>query len=233
MITAASIFSDVRSLMDDDNSGRYNETADLVPALNKAVSYLVAVFNSAFEAKKISPESLRDLSVTKILAVTGNGTKKCDLSTLTDLWTIFGVEPSPTVVGGLLSETVNRFASRLTLEQWNHAQADPFSPGTGVSILSDFVQAAYLGPGKFFGDDKSYLMIRPGSAFTADFVCIWYLKNPSIVATNATVLEFPQSLHSLLVDKTLNAISIQHGSESLYGKITDRDVNQVLQLMLS
>jgi hypothetical protein len=233
MIQASDIFSDVRSLLDDDNSGRYSENLDLVPALNKAVSYLVAVFNSAFEAKKISPESLRDLSVTKVLAVTGNGTKKCDLSSITDLWSIFGVEPDPTVVGGLLSETRNRFASRLTLEQWNFAQSDPFSPGTGVSILSNFVQAAYLGPGQYFGDGKLYLMIRPGSAFTADFVCIWYLKNPSIVATNATVLEFPQSLHSLLVDKTLNAMSIQHGPESLYGKITDKDINQVLQLMLS
>jgi hypothetical protein len=75
MITASSVFNDVKSFLDDDSSGRYSESLDLVPALNKAVGYLVTVFNSAFEAKKLSPEVLRDLSVTKVLSVTGTTTK--------------------------------------------------------------------------------------------------------------------------------------------------------------
>jgi hypothetical protein len=193
----------------------------------------VAVFNSAFEQKKISPESLRDLSVNKILAVTGTSTKKADLSSITDLWTVYGVEPDPSESADLLVESRNRFATRMTLENWNDALADPFSAGTGVSILSDFVRPGYLGPGQYFGDGKLYIMIRPASCFTADKVAIWYLKNPTKVTVNTSQIEFPTSLHSLLVDKTLNAISIQHGPESLYGKITEKEVNQLLQLMLS
>lgn len=235
MILASDVFNDVRSFLDDDSSGRYTEANDLVPALNKAVLYLVTVFNSAFEAKKLSPEVLRDLSTTKVLVVTGTTTKKCDLSSITDLWTIFGVEPSPISAGSpvLLVESVNRFAGRLTLEQWNDALADPFSPGTGVLILSDFVRAGYLGPGQFFGDGKLYIMVRPASVFTVDKLAVWYLKNPTKVLTGSSQIEFPRSLHGLLVDKTLQYLSIQQGPESTYGKVTEKEVTQLLSLMIS
>jgi len=235
MIIASTIFSDVLSFLDDDNSGRYGEAKDLVPALNKAVGYLVTVFNSAFEAKKLSPEVLRDLSVTKVLPVTGTNTKKCDLSSITDLWTILSVSPDPTVIGSpeTFSDTKHLSASRLTLEQWDNSSVDPFSPGSGISIAADFVRAAYIGPNQFMGDGKLYLMMRPGSVFTADKVAIFYLKNPSKVATGASIIELPQSIYSLLVDKTLNFLSLQHGPESVYNKITDRDVSQLVSLMIS
>jgi len=232
MILASDVFSDVRSLLDDDSSGRYDETNDLIPAINQAVRYLVAVFNSAFEQKKISPESLRDLSTVAILDVTGTTTKKADLSSITDLWTIYGIEPAPQETAGVLVESRNRFASRMTLENWNDSLADPFSAGTGVSILSDFVRPGYLGPGQWFGDGKLYIMIRPASCFTEDKVGVYYLKNPTKVTVSTSQIEFPTSLHSLLVDKTLSAISIQQGPESLYGKITDKEVTQLLQLMI-
>lgn len=235
MILASDVFNDVRSFLDDDSSGRYTEANDLVPAINKAVLYLVTVFNSAFEQKKLSPEVLRDLSVTKILSVTGTTTKKCDLSTITDLWTILSVSPDPTVVGSpeTFSDTKHLSASRLTLEQWDNSSVDPFSPGSGISIASDFIRAAYIGPGQFMGDGKLYLMMRPGSIFTADKVAIFYLKNPTKVLPGVdTQIELPRNLHGLLVDKTLNYLSIQQGSESIYGKVTDKEVSQLVSLMI-
>jgi len=233
MILASDVFLDVRSLLDDDSSGRYDEAKDLIPAINQAVRYLVIVFNSAFEQKKISPESLRDLSTVAILDVTGTTTKKASLASITDLWTIYGVEPDPSITGSTLVESRNKFATRMTLENWNDALADPFSAGTGVSILNDFVRPGYLGPGQYFGDGILYIMIRPASCFTVDKVGIYYLKNPTKVTVAASQIEFPTSLHSLLVDKTLNALSVQHGPESMYYKITDKDVTQLLQLMIS
>jgi hypothetical protein len=243
MITASDVFNDVKSFLDDDSSGRYSEPADLVPAINNAVLYLVAVFNSAFEQKKISPESLRDLSVVKILPVTGTATKKADISSITDLWTIFGIEADPAISGspGVLSESRNKFATRMTLENWNDSLADPFSAGTGVSIPSEFIRPGYLGPGAYFGDGKLYILIRPAAAFTADYVAIWYLKNPSKVATGASVIEFPTSLHGLLTQKTLNYLSMQHegsggyksASDTKYGSITDSEIKQLVSLMLS
>jgi len=243
MILAGDIFNDVLAFLDDDGSGRYNEQKDLVPAINKAVLYLVAVFNSAFEQKKLSPEMLRDLTVNKILPVTGTNTKKCDISSVTDLWTIFGIEPDPAVTGSpdVLDETRNSFATRMTLEQWTASLADPFSPGTGVSILGSFVRPGYLGPGQYFGDGKLYIMIRPASAFTIDKVGIWYLKNPTKVVTGTSQIEFPRNLFGILTDKTLNYLSIQHegsggyksASDTKYGAITDKEVNQLISLMIS
>ena len=242
MIKASDVFYDVKSFLDDDSSGRYDEVKDLVPAINNAVLYLIAVFNAAFEQKKLSPEVLSDLSVNKILTVTGTNTKKCDISDITDWWTIFGVEPDPLVTGSpvTLDETRNRFAARLSLEQWNDALADPFSPGTGVSILSAFVRPGYLGPGQYYGDGKKYIMIRPGSAFSADNVAIWYLKNPTKVVDGTSNVEFPEVLHGLLVQKTLNYLSMQHGevggyrgSGTKYGSITDQEIKTLVSLMIS
>lgn len=314
-ILASDIFSSVLSFLDDDSSGRYSESADLIPAINRAVGYLVAVFNTAFDAKKLTPESLRELTTTKVLAATGISTKKIDLSTITDLWTILGVDPDPLTgtlssattaianasltlngtssdnvitltgtsgtanitAGGLtklatfatnltttatnfvtawrdaytavgvavsssagtiifvdsLLETRNKWAKRLTLEQWEGSLQDPFSAGSGISIISDLVRPGYIGPGIYFADTKPYILVRPASAFTADKAAIWYLKNPSKVTAGATSIEFPRSLFTLLVEKTLNFLSLQHGPESTLGKITDRDVSQLISLVIS
>ena len=235
MILASDVFSDVRSQLDDDTSGRYTEAADLVPAFNKAVLYLVSVFNTAFDQKKISPESLRELVLNKVLAVTGTTTKKVDLTSVTDLWTILGVDPDPIVAGGpaVLSETRNRWATRMTLEQWNDALSDPFSAGTGIAIPEGLVRAGYIGPGAYFGDTKLYLMVRPGSLFTQDNIALWYLKNPTKATSGTSTVEFPRSLYGLLVEKVVNYISNQHGPESTYQKITNQEITQLLQLMLS
>lgn len=235
MITASDIFTDVRSFLDDDNSGRYSEAADLVPALNKAVLYLVTVLSAVFDQKKVSPEILRDLVTTKVIDITGTTTKKVDVSGITDLWTIFGVDPDPVVTGSpsVLSETRNRWASRMTLEEWNDALADPFSPATGILIPTDFIRPGYIGPGQYYGDGKPYLMVRPGAAFTTDKVAVWYLKNPTKATSGASTIEFPRSLHGILVDKTLNYLSIQHGPESKFGPVTEKEITQLVTLMLS
>jgi len=238
MITALSVFNDVRSFLDDDNSLRYSEPADLVPALNKAVLYLTTIFNSAFEQKKLSPEVLSELVYTAILPVTGTTTKKANVTTLmTTLWTIFGIDPDPIVTGSypneLYSESRNRWAARATLESWEDSQSDPFSPGTGISILADFARSSYIGPGHYGGDSLLYIMVRPGSVFTVDKLAVWYLKNPTVVLTSSSIIEFPLRLHNLLVDKTLNYISIQQGPESQYGKVTDKEVSTLVSLMIS
>jgi hypothetical protein len=234
MILASDVFSDVQSYLDDDNSGRYDTIKDLAVPLNGAVSFFMNVFAAAFAQKKVSEETLRDLCVTKILTVTGTNTKKADLSTIVDLWKIWGVEPDPIVLGSpsVLSEPRNRFAARLTIEQWDDSLQDPFSPGTGVSIHPDFVRPSYVGPAQFFGDGKLYLMIRPASVFTANNVCIYYLKNPTKVISGASQVEFPYSMRALVVDKTLQYMSRQHGPESVLGKISEKDVMQLLQTIL-
>jgi hypothetical protein len=242
MITASDVFDDVLSFLDDDSSDRYDEAKDLVPAINNAVLYLVSLFNTAFDQKKLTPEILRELVSVAILPVTGTTTKKADVSSLS-MWTLFGVEPDPVkqtitptppaVAYDVLVESRNRFATRQTLAAWNDTLSDPFSAGTLVSIPAEFIRAGYIGPGMYCGDSKPYIMIRPAAAFTADFVAIWYLKNPTVVTSGSTSIEFPRSLHNLLVEKTLNLLSLQHGPESTLDKITDKAVTQLVGLMIS
>jgi hypothetical protein len=233
MITASDIFTTVRSQLDDDNSGRYTEAADLVPAINKAILYLVAIFNIAFDQKKISPESLRELNKNRVLDCTGTTTKKISLAGVTDIWTILGVDPDPILNGTNLGDTRNRWATRMSMEEWNDALADPFSAGSGVLIPSSLVRPGYIGPGDFQGDGNLYIFVRPGSIFTANKAALWYIKNPTIVTNGASQIEFPRSLFNILSEKTLYYLSYQQGPDSPYGKITEKEISQVLTLMLS
>lgn len=235
-ILASEVFTTVRSLLDDNNSGRYSEANDLVPSINMAIDYLVVIFNAAFEQKKLSPESLRELTTTAIVNTSGSGsTKKADVtSIMSSLWTIMGVDPDPEITTSpdVLSMTNNRWAKRMTLEAWNDASSDPFSAATLQTIPTDFIRPGYIGPGKYFGDSVYHIMIRPSSVFTEDRVAVWYLKNPTKVVSGSSSIEFPRSLLGILIEKTLNFISRQHSPDSKYLSATDAEIMRLVKLMI-
>ena len=166
-ITTASVFTQVRSLLDDDNSGRYDEAKDLVPAINASIDFVVSVFNASFEQSKIAPESLSELSSVLIVdAIAQGNTSRACLSDVpgydrNSIWTIFGIEPNPVASMGRLVESVNKFTNRVTLEQWNDIQQDPFSAGTSATIPNTFIRTSSIGPGKYLGDDKEYIFYTP------------------------------------------------------------------------
>jgi hypothetical protein len=234
-ILASDVFTAVKAILDDDNSGRYSEADDLTPFLNSAINYMVIVLNAAFEQKKASPESLRELTKTAIVTTTGSGsTKKANVtSIMTGLWTIFGIEPDPEITTGpdTLSMTRNRWATRMTLEAWNDAASDPFSASSLQSMPADFIRPGYLGPGHYFSDTDYHILIRPASVFTADKVAVWYLKNPTKVTGGASTIEFPQSVYNFLVEKTLNYLSRQHSPDSKYLAVTDKEITQLVNLI--
>lgn len=235
-ILASEVFTTVRSLLDDNNSGRYSEANDLVPSINMAIDYLVVIFNAAFEQKKLSPESLRELTVVAIANTSGSGsTKKADVtSIISSLWTILGVDPDPDITTSpdVLSMTNNRWAKRMTLEAWNDASSDPFSAATLQNIPADFIRPGYIGPGKYFGDSVYHIMIRPASVFTEDKVAVWYLKNPTKVSSGSSSIELPRSLLGILTEKTLNFISRQHSPDSKYPSATEADITRLVKLMI-
>jgi hypothetical protein len=240
-ILASDVFAQIRAQLDDDFSDRYKEASDLVPAVNAAVRYLVQVLNVAFEQKKLAPEALRELIRVDIVPVTGSGNvRKANITAAAlSIWTILGVEPSP-VVHEDTSTTVapedywevrNKLADRLTLEEWQEQSEDPFSAGSLQSIPSVFARAAYVGPGRYFDAVNDYIMIRPGSLFIQEFAGIWYLQNPTVITAGTDSVEFPQSVFNMLVDKSLNYISRQHGPEDKLGAVTEKEVIQVISLI--
>lgn len=236
-ILASELFTSVRAILDDDNSGRYSEADDLTPFVNMAVNYLIIIFNAAFEQKKIYPESLRELLRTSIVNVTGTGsTKRADVTSLmATLWTICGVDPDPEVSGSpeVLAETRNRWATRMTLEAWNDASSDPFSASSIQTVPVDFIRPGYLGPARYSSDTVYHILIRPASVFGTSKVAIWYLKNPTLVTGGASSVEFPRSLFNFLVEKTLNYLSRQHSPDSKYNQVTEKEITQLVTLINS
>ena len=255
MILASDIFTSIESLLDDNNSGRYSRVDDLCPAVNMAVRHLVQIFMTLFEQKKFAPESLRELVRVSILPVTGTGNIKKANLTLANLniLTIFGVEPDPGLVDNFttfapdatieftdyayadadLIETRHKFADRLTLEEWNEKSEDPFSAGSLISVPSTFARAAYLGPGRYFNATDDFILIRPSSLFVNNYVAIWYLVNPVTVIDGTSQIEFPLSLFNFVVDKSINYLSRQQSPDSKIGPITDKDVTQLVSLIIS
>lgn len=243
MILASSIFTQVLNLLDDDGSGRYSETTDLVPALNSAVDFVVTLFTAAFEQKRLHMESLSDLVKTIVVSISiGTTAVSIDLDSHAevdrdDIWTIMGVDPQPSVDAGSpikMTDSAKKWATKLTLAEWNDSQDDPFAPGTTQSIPIGFQRISYVGPGQFFDDAKEYLLLRPVTYFAAgDKVGLWILVNPTKATTGSSEIQFPRSLENLLVQKTLQYISMQHGAQSALGVATEKEISQLVNLMNS
>jgi hypothetical protein len=126
----------------------------------------------------------------------------------------------------------NKMAARLTLEQWNHSQENPFMRGSISSLPSDFMETAYTGPGQFFGDGNDYILLRPATALNDDLkVAIYYLSAPTVLTSESSTIDFPVSLHNLIVQKTLQYLSYQHGPSDKYFQITDKEIKEITALM--
>lgn len=243
-VTASTIFGRVRSLLDDDNSDRYSETKDLVPAINSAIDYITAVFSAAFETKKVQPEVLSELTEVLLYDVTVNGStgyvqlNEPDSGTIVYndvVWTTFGVDRYALVVAGDYIQTIGPLAKRVTLEEWGQFGRDPFSPGN-QNVPQDFARAVWTGPGSYYGDDPAepYLMVVPGSPSLVteafDKVAVFVLmKHPEITASSDELL-FPVSVHEMIVQKMVNLIAYQHDMDK-YLKVSDQAVKELITLM--
>jgi len=241
MATVATLGAQVRALLDDDasTSPRYTYDQDIIPAMNSAINYLVAVFTAGFEAKQIKPEVLHGLIAAKSFDVVKQGViAKIDVSGLnwnTEVWRLLGVEPNPSLSeeeGEDLLYSVGKMAKRLTLEEWNHSQEDPFMRGSTAAIPTVFMEAAYTGPGRYFDSTKDHILLRPAELIDDGLkVAVYYLKNPTALSTSASTIEFPVSVHGLIVQKTVQYITYQHSSEVKYFQVTDKEVKELIALL--
>lgn len=239
-IPASTVFSRVRSALDDDNSERYTETDDLVPAINSAIDYIKTVFTAAFEMKKLHPFVLSELTSVWIFDpdVVGD-TANIDLDSYgshdfnDEVWSIVGVDPNPTVTGSpeVLDESINRFATRIPYDKWNISQDDPFAAGY-PNVPSDFLTVCYTGPGNYFNDGSPYLLLRPGTEFAAvgDRVAVWVLLNHTEITAGTGVVQFPSNVIPLIEQKMIQYITYQSADDRLF-KITDKEVKELIQLM--
>ena len=241
-VKASTIFSTVRSMLDDDDSVRYTESADLVPAMNSALDYITAVYSAAFESKKLQPAALSELTTVWMIAPTVSGnTAFVNLDDYDDgsahvyndeVWVLIEVEPAaPIGAGGAFSYANQKFAKRVPLDKWGFVLDDPFADGY-ADKPADFIKYAYTGPGNYHNDGSPYLMIRPSNLITEGETvsAIWVLlKHPAITAGTSELL-FPVMIHSLIAQKMVQYITYQGDDDRLF-KITDKEVKELIQLM--
>lgn len=251
MIPAQQVVDLMTFELDSEGSDRYLFDTDFKPAINSAIKWLVFVFNRAFESNKFSGENLRDLIKTRIWVANSFSRVQFDEIAVGDeLWSYLGVHPEPTVfptnsvppvqpnaytsafIPGVSYISSDYSAKKLSVEKWNENKKNVFEAGNTVITTGDFKSYAYLTDVNY--SSSAYLQdkeieIRPSVG--GQFVGITYLKVPTDITLITDDIEFPLSLITLLVQKSLNFISIKQGDQTTLFSVTDKDVNSLINLI--
>lgn len=249
-IPAQTIVSRMASALDAEGSDYYTFDQDYKHAINYSIGWLVSAFNQAFAENKLSPESLRELTKTKVWQANQYSRVAFDSAAVGhDFWTLLAVFPDPVVnqnTGVLpladknksvlkpdISYVSGQSATRLTLEKWGKADDNVFVSGNsllsgslkeyGYLDFGDYSSTSYSNPGLF------EISIKP--AIPGKLVAIAYVKQPTAVTTINDDIEFPESLTNLIVSAGLKWISAKQGDGSTIYTISDKDVMMLVGLM--
>jgi len=249
MIPAQQVVDLMKFQLDSEGSDRYLFSTDFKPAINSAIKWLVFVFNRAFESNKFSGENLRDLIKTRIWVANSFSRVSFDEAIVGDkLWSYLGVHPEPTVypngvppvqpnvytsafIPSLSYISSDYSAKKLTLEQWNENKKNLFAAGN-TTLTGDLKSYAYLTDVNYASTlylQAKEIEVRPSVA--SEFLAITYLKVPSDITLITDNIEFPSSLVTLLVQKSLNFIAIKQGDQTTLFSVTDKDVNLLINLI--
>lgn len=229
-------------MLDDDNSARYTDAADLVPAMNSAIGYITTLFTAAFEQKITQPEILSELTEVILYLREYEGTlARINLNDSVDgtivfndiVWRIIGVDPYAPAASDEMFYMSSRLAKRMTIEEFGYSTEDPFAPGY-EDVPDDFSRACYMGPNNVYGDDNPHISIRPGAVpdkYSGIVNAgVWVLMKHPEITSGTSVLKFPVNTHPIIEQKMLQYITYQSDDERLF-KITDKEVKELIQLM--
>ena len=251
MIKTQTIVDRMKSVLDAEGSDRYLFEQDFKPAINSAIDWLVAVFNSAFSDKKLSEEDLRELVKTTIWQANSFSRIYFNQDDLGyKVWSIMAIMPNPVVTpstsppalaypekssfrGDLSFVDSFDSASRASLESWNENRKNVFAAGN-ESLDNELRSYAYLGHGDYrssnYNSGGVEVQIRPSVA--GKFVAVTFLKNPNDVTDITDDIEFPETIIDLLFQKALNFISFKQGDKTNLYSVTERDISTLVKLMV-
>lgn len=252
MIQAQTIVDRTLSILDAEGSDRYLFDQDFKPAINSAVEWLVAVFNSAFAQNKLSEEDLRELIKYKVFQANNFSRVRFDSTVVgEELWTILAVlneitvypnnTPPPLPGDGTQSVyhpgytfvSSEEAAARLSIQEWNENKKNIFKAGN-TTMTNKFKKYAYLNFADYSSTsytETGELEIRPD--VSGKFVAISYLKYPTPITDISDSIEFPETITDLLVQKTANYISFKQGDGTNLYSVTDNDVNRLVTFMVA
>lgn len=253
MITVSELISRIREVGLDaqPDTDYYQDTVDIIPAIDSAVKWLCSVLNAAKADNKDIEEALSDLEYASVYQTNIYSRVSIDDS----IWTIDAVYALPvtdTVAGSspvpqpnpklsvkrtdLLHISSQYPCERKTVEYWGSNVGNPFAKGN--QYVADInsptvngtlpVQFAYLNPDTYSSatPDMYDLEVRP--AIPNKLVTIFYvMKHPMITASNQTIF-FPYSVFNILYEKALQFISYNQGDGTNIFGVTEKDVQKLV-----
>ena len=252
MIAFQEVHNRILSRCDAENSDRYTFEQDTKYAGNSAMEILVTWFNQAFADKKLSPESLRELTNVKVWQANSYSRVAFNSQDVGHfLWTLLAIYPKPVItkksapVGFETTNSVSKFrpditfidsvqsAKRLNFEEWNENRDNAFMPGNDI-LKGKIAEYAYLDAADYSSStytssvDKIEWTIRP--AIPNEFVALAYLKYPRPVAAITDYIEFPLSLTELIVEIASSIVALKQPTQSLYAA-SEQNVNRLVSLI--
>lgn len=244
MINVSDIIVDMKAALDAEGSDYYTDAQDYIPAINRAMDHVVAIFNKAFSENKLSEENLRELIDIKLYQLSTTSTLTFDQASLDAVWSILAVYPSPrtspdpltpAITPGATSQEYagnNKFlggvksAKKRTLESWNDTENNPFEKGNMTITTGDLVEYAFL---SFSTQGTTYIILRPTPT---DGVCgVAFLMYPPRVVDNGDTVPFPSVMRNLMSSKALRYIAEKQGDNSTLLSVTDNDVKELTELL--
>lgn len=255
-IPVASVISRIREVGLDaqPNTNFYNDTDDIIPAIDSSVKWLVSVINMAKAQNKATEEVLRELSKCFVYSTS-------ELSRIIfeeSIWSIDAVAPlcdstsngttppaPPTTKFNSVKLTDQSFvisyysAYRKTIEEVNQNRLNPMSPGFMPELLtqSDLTEGSKFNIA--FAYVPSYDYIQGASAPGAYIeilphipkkkCAVFFVENPAeITAANQTI-QFPVSCFNLIYEKALQFISYSQGDGTNIWGVTESDISKLFK----
>jgi hypothetical protein len=251
-ILYSQITSLIGSALDAEDSQRYTDNEDYIPAINYAIDYVTLAFNSIFSQKKLSEEVLQELSYVKVWQASLLSRIAFDPAIVRmNLWTINAVYPKCQIIGKLpflpaTNESVylpgtsfvdgKYVAKRLTLEEWTEKNSNVFSAGNANILAPDLIEYGYINFANYTGGytlvhDPFEIGISPNVA--GDAVAIAFLKMPTkiVTVTPTTTIEFPDVLTNLIFQTALSFIAIKQNQKTSVAQLSTMAVQEIIKLL--
>ena len=250
------LYSDLRKLMatalDAENSDRYKDFEDYIPAVNYAIKMAVTAFNTLFAEKKISENVLKELTYVKVFQASLHSRVAFDSTIVKfDLWDVLMVWVKPTVKQKVVSplpaatdESVylpnesfldSDFpCDRITLQEWSEGNHNNFKPGSSFIICDELIQYGWLNFANYTGgysltNSPFEIGIKP--FIPGERVAIALLKNPTEVVNITDSVEFPKPIELWLVNQALKFISYKQNNKTSVYEVTAVELQSLTKMM--
>lgn len=253
MIVASEVIVKMNAALDAEGSQRYTFDRDFRPAINYAIDYYVAVFNTIFGRKKLSEENLRELTRTRVWQTSEDSRIHFNPSDIGDeVWTILVIAPEPTLrpqidplpnpnpedsifipIDTTTFVRSSYSAARQTFEEWNGSEKNIFMPGN-TTLQGEFKTYAYKNfvhskPGELANQIIEEVEIRP--YLNNQLVGVTYLVYPPKISLDTDTILYPKTLTNLIAAKALQFISWKQGDGTSLFAVTQQDIQALVNLM--